>query len=192
MHTIRLFLLSTVMVCLGSTMVPDGRAVAGGTASDHTGTPMPRAGNVVSGVSVTLEETASHAQSQLRIDICGHEATRLPHGFPLAFEVSAPVQSVVVRNVEAGIVVHASADGRRATVILTRDPFIPPEPWRVVVLLRIDGALGEGHLLIGSANYPLPTPLSVGHSTAVLGQGCDEHYAVEPVPGRVWVHGRYL
>jgi hypothetical protein len=122
--TIRLFMLFIFMVCLGITLMPAGNAVAAGTALEHAGAPIPRADAVVSGISVTLEETASHTRSHLRVDICGHEATRLPPGFPLAVEVSATVHSVLVRNADAGLAIRVNAEGHRATVTLTRDPFL--------------------------------------------------------------------
>jgi hypothetical protein len=171
-------------VGLGITRVAAGNAVAAETTLEHVEAPIPRAEAVVRGISVTLEETTSRLSSHLRIDICGHDATRLPHGFLLAIEVHATVQSIVLRNAEAGIAVRASAESHRATVTLTRDPFLPPAPWWVALLLRVDGALGAGHLLVGSERYPLPTSLSVGRPTVVLGPGCDERYARAPAPGR--------
>ena len=142
---------------------------------------IPRAGEVVSGINVTLAAPAPH---YLRVEVCGPDGTRLRRGFPLVVEMSKTVRGVVVRNRDAGMAVSATVEGRRATVTLTRDPFIPPEPWRVVILLRVDGGLGEGHLLVGSERYPLPTSFAVGQPTVVLGPGCDERYAGESAPGR--------
>ena len=189
MPTLRRFLLVICLVGLGITLVAAGNAAAAGTDLQPTESPIPRADAVVRGLSVTLEAATSRTRSPLRVDICGHDATRLPPGFPLGIEVSAPVQRVVVRHAEAGIAIRVRAEGRRATVTLTRDPFRPPQPWRVVLLLRVEGSLGAGQLLIGAARYPLPTTLPVGHPTVVLGAGCDERYAGAPAPGGGGGHG---
>jgi hypothetical protein len=188
MPTKHLCLRCIFLVGLGITLVAAGNAAAG-TALEHAGTPIPREEAVVSGISVTLEETTAHTRSHLRVDLCGHEATRLPPGFPLGIEVSAPVQSVVVHHADASFAIGIRAEGRHATVTLTRDPFRPPEPWRVVLLVRVEGDLGAGLLLLGAARYPLPPALPVGHPTVVLGPGCDERYAGQPAPGRVGGHG---
>ena len=155
-----------VMVCLGS-LLPAGHSVAQDS----------RSGEVVSGISVTIEEAAPH---HLRVEVCGPDATRLRHGFPLVFELSLPVRGIVVRNGDAGMMVGARAEGQTATVTLTREPFLPPGPWRVVVLLNVEGSLREGHLVVGAARYPLPTPLPAGRTAVVLGPGCEERYADRP------------
>ena len=189
MPTICLLLRVLCLVGHGLTLVAAGNAAAAGTDLEPTGAPIPRAEAVVHGISVTLEETASRTQRHLRVALCGHDATRLPPGFPLGVEVSAPVQSVVVHEAEAGLALGVQAAGRHATVTLTRDPFRPPAPWRVVLLLRVEGALEAGQLRIGAARYPLPTALPVGHPTVVLGLGCDERYAGAPAPERGGGHG---
>ena len=189
MQTNCLFLFVLFMGCLGITMAPAGHTTAAvGTASAHAGAPILGTGEVVSGISVTLEEAASTTRSHLRVEVCGPDGTRLRRGFPLVVEMREAVRGVVVRNGDTGMAVEATVEGRRATVTLTRDPFLPPEPWRVVILLSIDGGLGEGHLLIGSERYPLPTSFAVGQPTVVLGPGCDERYAGESAPGSVWRH----
>ena len=165
-----------VMVCLGSSLVLTGNsAVAQGSGPARV--PMSFTGEIVSGISVTREAPAPH---HLRVEVCGPDGTRLRHGFPLVVEMRETVRGVVVRNGDAGMAVEATVEGQHATVTLTRDPFRPPEPWRVVILLSIDGGHGEGQLLIGAERYPLPTSLTVGHSTVVLSPGCDERYAGEP------------
>ena len=136
-----------------------------------------RPGEVVSGISVTVEEAAPH---HLRVEVCGPDATRLQPGFPLVFQLRVPVRGLVVRTGDAGMLVGARAEGQTATVTLTRDPFRPPVPWRVVVLLSVEGNLQEGQLAVGAARYPLPTPLPAGHATVVLGTGCEERYAGHP------------
>jgi hypothetical protein len=188
MPTIRLLLRGLCLVCLGITLGTAENATAG-TALEHTGAPIPQEEAVVHGISVTLEETASRTRSHLRVDLCGHDATRLPPGFPLGVELSAPVQRVVVRHADAGLAIGVRDEGHHATVTLTRDPFRPPAPWRVVLLVRVEGDLGAGQLRLGAARYPLPPALPVGHPTVVLGPGCDERYAREPAPGRVGGHG---
>ena len=173
MHTIRLFIRSTLMVCL-ITMVPAGSAAAAGSEFQHVGAPVSKADEVVSGISVILGETAPH---HLRVEVCGPDGTRLGHSFPLVVEMSDTVRGVVVRNRDAGMAVGATVEGRRATVTLSRAPFMPPEPWRVVVLLSVEGNASEGYIVVGAARHPLPTPLPVGRPTVVWGTGCEESYA---------------
>jgi hypothetical protein len=103
-----------VMVCLGSILL------AGHSAAQDS-----RPGAVVSGISVTREESAS---PHLQMEVCGTDATRLRHGFPLVVEMSETVRGVVVRNRDAGMAVGTTVEGRRATVTLTRDPFVPQSP----------------------------------------------------------------
>lgn len=164
MSVIRSVLL--LVVCLGSLLR------AGNSAAQDS-----RPGGVVSGISVTVEEAAPH---HLRVEVCGPDATRLRHGFPLVFQLSVPVRGIVVRNGDAGMTVGARAEGQTATVTLIRDPFFPPAPWRVVVLLSVEGSLREGHIVVDAARYPLPTPLPAGRTTVVLGTGCEERYARRP------------
>jgi hypothetical protein len=164
-----------LMVCICSSIGLTGNGAAAQCASsERVSALMSMLGDVVSGISVTREETAPH---QLQVEICGSEVTRLRHGFPLIVEMSDTVHAVVVRNADAGMAVGATVGGRSATVTLARDPFIPPEPWRVVVLLSVEGSLGEGHIVVGTARHPLPTPLLAGRTTVVLGTGCEERYA---------------
>jgi hypothetical protein len=126
---------------------------------------------------MTIEEAAPNS---LRVEVCGPDATRLRHGFPLGFQLSVPVRGIVVRNGDAGMLVGVRAEGQTATITLTRDPFLPPAPWRVVVLLSVEGRLWEGYLLVGAARYLLPTPLPAGRTIVVLGAGCEERYAGRP------------
>jgi hypothetical protein len=168
-----------LMVCIGSNIVlPWNSAVGQGSGSERVSAPMSPAAAVVSGISVSREESTSH----LRVEVCGPDGTRLRHGFPLVFELNAPVRGIVVRNGDMGMAVGATAAGPRATVTLSRDPFMPPQPWRVVVLLSVEGNLGEGHIVVGAMRFPLPTPLPPRHATVVLGTGCDERYAGQGAP----------
>ena len=163
------------LVCIGSSIVLTGNgAVAQGNGPVRARVPMSLAGEIVSGISVTREEAAPH---HLRVEVCGPDGTRLRHGFPLVVEMRETVRGVVVRNRDAGMAVGATVEGRRATVTLSREPFMPPEPWRVVVLLSVEGNRGEGHIVVGAARHPLPTPLPTGRPTVVWGTGCDERYA---------------
>jgi len=73
--------------------------------------------------------------------------------------------------------VGATAEGHRARVTLSRDPFLPPAPWQVVILLTVEGRLGKGALFVGTARYPLPTSLPVGRATVIWGVAYDGRYA---------------
>ena len=188
MSTIRLFLLLLCMVRLGITLVPAGNAAAAGTALEPAGAPTPRAEAVVRGISVTLEETTSRLRSHLRVDICGPDVTRLPHGFPLGVEVSATVQSVVVRS-GAGIAIGVQGRGPPRDGHAHPGPLPPPGALAGGPAPARRGGLRGGPLLLGAARYPLPTALPVGHPTVVLGPGCDERYAGEPALGNGGGHG---
>jgi hypothetical protein len=101
----------------------------------------------------------------------------LRHGFPLVVEMRHTVRGVVVYNRDTGMAVGATVEGRRAMVTLSREPFMSPAPWRVVVLLSVEGNLSEGHIVVDAVRHPLPTPLPAGRPTVVWGTGCDERYA---------------
>jgi hypothetical protein len=59
-----LFMLFISMVCLGITIGLAERAVAAGTGLERASVAIPRAGEVVSGISVTLEAPAPHYLDQ--------------------------------------------------------------------------------------------------------------------------------
>jgi len=176
-------LLIAVVLCLGGVLrlwaaVPPWRAD-------------PRQSAVVSGVTLRLDETHT-SRVRLRFEVCGADGTQLPEtGFPvrLAFDTSVGHVGVHAGRTRLGLEAHVT--GPAATVSLWREPFTPPESWRIVILIDVERLPTAGGLTLGAwPAHDLAPELAAASEQAqvVVGVGCDELHAKqdasEAVPRR--------
>jgi hypothetical protein len=101
------------------------------------------------GVEIVLQEALSPSQ-RLVFVVRGAELTGIPRGLPITFHFDASVQHVVVTNVSSGLSVQSSSSGHTAICILTRDPFMPPTPWRYTVQIQLASLPQTGRISIGA------------------------------------------
>jgi hypothetical protein len=149
--------------------------------------PASRQSAVISGVTLRLDE-ANTSRVRLRFEVCGADVTQIPGtGLPVTFKFDTPVVHVGVHTGRTSLGPEAHVTGHAATVSVRRDPFTPPEPWRIVILIDVERLPTAGGLTIGAwPTHDLAPGLAAasGQVRAVVGVGCDDlHAAQEGPPG---------
>ena len=139
-------------------------------------TPAPVVFSVAGGVTVTLSEVDLHIR-HFQYDICGPDVTQIPAAFRLAFSTDAPIRHVVVRPLLVRLAFNVQVSEHAATLTLTRDPFVPPQPWRLTLLVDFERLPTSGRIAVAPAEAHDVTfhIWSSLESRAVLqGTGCGE------------------
>jgi hypothetical protein len=139
-------------------------------------TPNPVVFEVAGNVTVVLRETDAHP-THLPFEVCGQDVTQIPVALPIAFGFDVPIRHVVIGEVLTGMAIGAGVAGNVATVRLTRDPFTPPEPWRVTVVIDLGGVPATGRIAVGpieahDVSYRAAPVASPG--PMLYGPGCSE------------------
>jgi hypothetical protein len=142
--------------------------------------PAPRRSAVISGITLELDEAKASSVS-LRFEVCGPDVTQIPGtGLPVTFGFDAPILRVAVHGGLTSLLLEAHVTGPATTVSLRRDPFTPPEPWRLVIRIDMERLPTAGGLTIGAwPKHDLTHGLAAASEQArvVLGAGCDDLYA---------------
>jgi len=137
-------------------------------------------GNAIQGVTLVLEP-AEAPQTRLHFEICGPDVTQIPgKGLPLTFAFDTAVHHLTVYPRQTGLAMVPQVAGAVATVALTRDPFLPPESWRVAVRIDLAQRPGTGQLTVSPfPAYDFTSALAAAAvaETVILGGRCDDRYA---------------
>jgi hypothetical protein len=134
---------------------------------------------VVSGVTVVLD-MVQPSSTRWRFEVCGQDVTGI-HGaglsIALAFDTS--IVRTAVQDGHPGLTSSAHVSGSVTTISLRRQPFTPPEPWHIVVVIDFAQAPLVGSLTVGTfaADISAGIRAASGNGTLVFGRRCDEAYA---------------
>jgi hypothetical protein len=154
-------------------------------AAFYTLLPTPYQSAVISGVTLRLDETNT-SRVRLRFEVCGADVTQIPGtGLPVTFKFETPVVHVGVHAGRTSLGLEAYMTEHAATVSVRRDPFTPPEPWRIVILIDMERLPTTGDLTIGAwPAHDLAPGLAApfGQVRAVVGVGCDDLHAAQEAP----------
>jgi hypothetical protein len=112
--------------------------------------PNPVVFEVAGGVKVVLQE-ADEETKYFRFEVCGQDTTLLSAAFPLRFRFDTPIRRVEVHAPHTGMAIGTHVADRVVTVSLSRDPFKPPEPWRLAMLIAFEHLPVTGRIAIGTA-----------------------------------------
>jgi hypothetical protein len=147
--------------------------------------PVPAAAAAISGVTLRLDEAPTN-RVRLRFEVCGADVTQLPGtGLPVTFGFDTPVVHLGVHVGRPSLAPEVHVTGHAATVSLRRDPFSPPEPWRIVIRIDVAQLPTTGGLTLGAwpAHDLAPALAAVsGEARVVVGVGCDDLYATPESP----------
>jgi hypothetical protein len=139
----------------------------------------PRAA-VISGVTMGLDETNA-SRVRLRFEVCGPDVTQMPGaGLPVTFGFDMPILRVAVHSGRTSLTLGVHVTGPMTTVSVQRDPFTPPEPWRLVILIDVAQMPTAGGITIGTwPAHDLTPGLAVASRQVrvVVGTGCDDLHA---------------
>jgi hypothetical protein len=118
-----------------------------------------------------LDGDASH----VHVDLCGHDVTRVPVGFPITFGFDVPVRHDGTSHEETDMGLRVRVSGPTLDLRLMRDPFTPPGPWRVSVQVALADAPRRVHIAVGTQQgHDIVSELvATGESGAIKnGHGC--------------------
>jgi hypothetical protein len=170
------------MPLLASLLCVLGLSLGGGvprTVSQHNALAAPKTGTVISGVTMAWDNTDA---SRLRFEVCGPDVTQIPGaGLPLTVVFNTAIHRLTSEGSQTSLVLGTHIAGQVALVSLARDPFTPPEPWRITIVIELAQTPDTGRFTIGTwPPYELTPGLAPGaeHPMVVLGDNCDEFYAV--------------
>jgi hypothetical protein len=142
--------------------------------------PATRRSAIISGVTLGLDKT-NGSRVRLRFEVCGPDVTQIPGtGLPVTFGFDTPVLHVAVHSGLTSLTLGAHVTGSTTTVSVQRDPFTPPEPWRLVILIDMARLPTAGDLTIGAwPTHDLTHGLAAASEQVrvVLGVGCDDLHA---------------
>jgi hypothetical protein len=159
-----------LITVLAASVLP-GHGTPLATATQHRIAHAPVVFEVASGVTVALRE-ADMDTTHLHFEVCGPDVTRIPAGLPVAFGFDTPIRTVVAREADTGMAVDVRIEEHVATVSLTRDPFMPPEPWRVAVLITLESVPENGGIAVGAAEtHDISYRMPPGAASSSLGRG---------------------
>ena len=133
---------------------------------------------VVSGVTVALD-AAQPASIRWRFEVCGQDVTGIHGaGLPIALAFDTPIVRTVVQDGHSALTSSARITGGVTTISLRRQPFTPPEPWRIVVVIDFAHVPLVGRLTVGTFATDITAGIRAasGNGTLIFGKRCDEAY----------------
>jgi hypothetical protein len=72
---------------------------------------------------------------------------------------------------------HTATAAQQVTVSLLRDPFTPPEGWKIAVMIDFEQRPGRGRLTLGDGPGQDIPPPATAPRVVVLGTDCEGIYA---------------
>jgi hypothetical protein len=134
--------------------------------------------DVVSGVTVALD-AMQPSSTRWRFEVCGQDVTGIHGaGLPIALTFDTSIVRLVVQDGHPGLTSSVHTSGGMTTISLRRQPFTPPEPWHIVVVIDFAQAPLAGHLTVGAFVTDITAGIRAasGSGTLVFGRRCNDTY----------------
>jgi hypothetical protein len=123
------------------------------------------------GVTV-VPRLAETAPPHVHFDVCGPDATRIPFRLPITFVFDGPVLEVVPQDAHTGLAIDTRVAEHLVTVALTRDPFTPPVPWQLTVLITLEHLPETGRIAVGALEaYDVSYRMAPVSASSPMGSG---------------------
>lgn len=171
-----------VILSLAATVLCIGVAAHRTTFQPHP----PRAPRVVDtlyGVTMSVDPTEAHTP-RLRFEICGPDVTQLPGtGLSIAFRFDTSIQRLIGDAGFTSLAIATHVAGEAAMASLAQDPFAPPEPWRVALVIDATAMPSRGLLTLDTLPaYDITPGLTdpARQPLQVFGARCDAIHALMP------------
>jgi hypothetical protein len=104
---------------------------------------------VAGGVTIALRK-AEPVPPAVHVEVCGPDVTQIPFRLPITFGFDGPVVGVTLHDADPGPAIATGVAAHRVTVSLTRDPFTPPEPWQLTVVIALERVPETGRIAVGA------------------------------------------
>jgi hypothetical protein len=126
---------------------------------------------VAGGVTIALRK-AEPVPPAVHIEVCGPDVTQIPFRLPITFGFDSPVVGVTLHDADPGLAIATRVTAHRVTVSLTRDPFTPPQPWQLTVVIALERIPETGRIAVGTAEtHDISYRMAPGAASSPSGRG---------------------